>query len=107
MPTPRQHQSNADRQKAYRQRQRQARSEEQAAKRLPPLPAIPTLPGMARWKALHAQASAALDTMQAEMQSYYDDRSETWQESERGTAFQEMLDQVEETRSAIDDLTLD
>jgi len=32
--------------------------------------------------------------------------SETWQESEKGEAFQEVLDRVEEARSAVDDFTL-
>ena len=90
-----------------RQRQQQARSDEQQAKGLPPLPAIATLPGMARWKALHAQASAALDTMQAEMQDYFDVRTEAWQQSDKGAAFQEMLDQMEQARSAVDGLTLE
>lgn len=67
---------------------------------------MPPLPGMARWKALHEQACAALDT-KGEMQGYFDDRSEAWQEGEKGEAFQELLDRVEEARSAVDDLTLE
>ena len=42
--------------------------------------------------------------MQAEMQGYFDERSETWQE---GEALQELLDRVEETRTAVEDLSLD
>ncbi len=65
------------------------------------------MPSLARWKALHEQARAALDTMQSEMQGYFDDRSEAWQEGDKGEAFQELLDQVEDARSAVDDLTLE
>ncbi len=107
MPTPKQYESRADRQKAYRQRTQQARMQEQEAKGLPPAPPVPTMPSIARWKALHEQARAALDTMQSEMQGYFDERSETWQEGEKGEAFQEILDRVEEARTAVDDLSLD
>jgi broad specificity phosphatase PhoE len=81
--------------------------QEQEAKGLPPAPAIPTMPSMARWKAPHEQARAALDTMQEEMQGYFDDRSEAWQEGEKGEAFQEILDRVEEARTAVEDLPLE
>ena len=107
MPTPKQHDSRADRQKAYRQRTEQARRDALAAKNLPATAPIPTMPSIARWQALHDQARAALDTMQAEMQGYFADRSEVWQEGEKGAAFQEVLDRVEEARAAVDDLSLD
>jgi hypothetical protein len=45
--------------------------------------------------------------MQSEMQGYFDDRSEAWQEGEKGKAFQEILDRVDEARSAVDDLALE
>lgn len=86
MPTPRRHTDQAARQKAYRERQEAARLAALAAKNLPPAPAIPTMPGEKRWAALTAQARAALETMQREMQDYYDERSETWQEGEKGAA---------------------
>ena len=107
MPTPKQYDSPAARQKAYRQRTQQARTQEQEAKGLPPAPPIPTMPSLARWKALHDQARAALDTMQSEMQGYYDERSEAWQEGEKGEAFQEVLDRVEEAKTAVEDLSLE
>ena len=59
------------------------------------------------WKALYEQTRAALETMQSEMQGYFDERSHTWQEGEKGEAFQEILDRVEETRSTLDDLALE
>ena len=107
MPPPRQHNTNAERQAAYRQRQAEARRHEQKAKGLPAAPPIPTMPSMARWRALHEQARASLQTMFEEMEAYRDERSEQWQEGEKGVAFQEMLDRVEEAFSSVDELTLD
>lgn len=94
MPQPRQHADHAARQRAYRARQAQARAAEQQAKGLPPTPPLPTIPARARWQALLAQARVALETVEAEMLAYYDARSEPWQESERGSALAEDLDQL-------------
>lgn len=107
MPTPKQYADRAARQKAYRERMAQARQEEQEAKGLPSAPPIPSLPGTARWKALHAQAVAALETMQAEMQGYFDDRSEAWQEGDRGEAFRDRLDDVEAALDALNLIALE
>jgi hypothetical protein len=63
-------------------------------KGLPALPAIATLPGRARWQASLTAAQALLEQVSQEMQSYFDDRSETWQESERGEQFTEHLEAV-------------
>ncbi len=92
MPTPQIYANPAEKQKAYRARQEAARRQLLQAKNLPPAPAIPTIPGEARWQALNAHAIAALQTIQSEMQAYYDDRSETWQESDKGEEFQERID---------------
>ena len=107
MPTPKQYDSRADRQKAYRQRTEQARQDALTAKNLPATAPIPTMPSMARWRALHEQARATLQTMYDEMETYRDERSEQWQESDRAEQFQGMIDRVEEVRSAVDDLTLE
>lgn len=95
MPTPRQHSSSAARQAAYRARQAEARQEERAAKGLPPAPAVPTMPGTARWAALIETARAAIETACEEMRSYHDDRSEEWQEGEKGAALQDRIDALE------------
>jgi hypothetical protein len=100
MPTPRQHTDQAARQKAYRERQRQARETELAAKGLPALPAIPTMPGRARWTAMLDQARAMLGTMREEMETYHDERSEEWQESERGQEFTANVEAVSELADA-------
>lgn len=86
MPQPRQHTDNAAKQRAYRARQADARRSEQQAKGLPPAPPLPTLPSHARWQALLAQARLYLETARDEMQAYYDDRSDTWQQGDRAAA---------------------
>ena len=104
MPTPRRYANPAARQAAYRQRQAAARTHELAAKGLPPLPAVATLPGHRRWNALLQQAARLLGTVEEEMQDYYDQRSDTWQASERGEAYEERLQRIQETRVAAEEL---
>lgn len=104
MPTPRQYTNHAERQAAYRARLAAARKQEQETKGLPALPPVASLPGVARWQALSRQAVLLLDRAQEEMQAYYDQRSERWQESERGEAFLERLDALQELREAAEQL---
>ena len=91
MPSPKKHGSHAKRQAAYRQRCRQAREAELADRGLPASPAIPTMPGTARWNATILRAQALLESVRAEMEEYHAERSDAWQESERGDAFTERL----------------
>jgi hypothetical protein len=100
MPTPKQYTTSADRQRAYRQRQAQARHQLHVHG-LPAAPAIATMPSEARWRAMHQQALAALTTLHTEMQDYHDARSEAWQESERGEAF---IERQEALESVLDEL---
>lgn len=104
MPTPRRFANQAQRQAAYRQRAATARRQEQEAQGLPSLPAVATLPGDPRWRAMGRQALHLLDTMHTEMQEYYNQRSETWQDSERGEAFQERLQALQEAYDVFADL---
>ena len=97
----------AERQRRWQERRKVARLAELAAKGLPPAPLIPTMPSRERWKALQEQARAALQTMQEEMQSYYDDRSDKWQESDKASEFQERIDQVETALAATQEIGLD
>jgi hypothetical protein len=101
MPQSRQYADNAAKQRAYRARQAQARQEERRAKGLPPSAPLPTLPSRARWDGLVEQARQALELARDEMQTYYDDRSAAWHESERAAAFLEYLDQLQ---AVLDDL---
>lgn len=91
MPTHRQHADQAARQAAYRRRLAETRRKELEAKGLPSLPPVASIPGHPRWQALTQQAVLLLHTVQEEMQDYFDARSETWQQGERGEAFIESL----------------
>jgi len=104
MPQPRRHPDNAAKQRAYRARQDLARQEQQQAKGLPPLPALSTVPARARWQALLTHARLALETVQTEVQTYWDERSEAWQESGRGAAMAEELEQLVVVLDALADL---
>jgi hypothetical protein len=106
MPQPRKHASAAARQAAYLSRREQSRQVELRAKGLPMLPAIATLPGWPRWKASFAAAQALLATTLSEMQEYFDERSESWQEGERGEDYQDRLALVEAALDAVGELTL-
>jgi hypothetical protein len=91
MPRPRKHTDNAHRQAAYRRRQRQVVLRQLEAKGLPALPAIPAMPGWRRWNQAMAHAENLVTVVQGEMESYYDDRSEAWRQSDRGEEFQQKL----------------
>jgi hypothetical protein len=96
MTPPKQPRSNAERQAAFRHRRRQELAALQASKGLPALPAIVTIPGWRRWRQVLEQAEQALRDVHNQMQSYYDDRSEEWQESDNADEFIEKMDAVEE-----------
>jgi hypothetical protein len=104
MPQARIHASAAARQAAFRARREQARQQELAAKGLPASPSIPSLPGWARWRASFVAAQALLSETLSEMQDYYEERSESWQESERGEEHQEKTASVEAVQDALGDL---
>jgi hypothetical protein len=92
-------QTPAQKQQAYRDRLKQ-----RALGNLPAAPIIANIPPERRWKALQDQARTALQTMLDEMTTYHQDRSDTWQDSERGEAFQERLDTLTEIVENLDDL---
>ena len=106
MPQARKYADRAEQQSAYRQRCEQARKAELAAKGLPPLPAIATLPGWPRWNASMKAAHELLIRTLDEMQVYFDDRSEVWQESERGEEHQERIDALETVLDALGEIAL-
>lgn len=95
----------AARQQRYRQRQAHARRAEQQSKGLPALPAIPTMPGNSRWRATLLSARAMITQTNDEMSNYYDDRSETWQESEQGEQFAERQEMIEAVLAQLEELT--
>ena len=98
---------NAERQAAWRKRQAQAHKAALAAKGLPASPPISNLPGTVRWKAQHVLVLTTLEAMRAEMQSYFDDRTERWKDGERGEAMTERLEQLDDIIAVTAELPFD
>lgn len=86
MPQTRQYASNAERQAAYRNRSTMTPVDQPFS----------SPPGRVRWRRLSQQAEQSLSVVQVEMQTYYDSRSERWQESDRAEEFQERLETLGE-----------
>lgn len=103
MPTPRRYKNHAERQAAYRQRLADARSKERLCQSEKSL-IIAAAPGRPRWRSLLQQAQLALQQVVLEMETCYEQRSEAWQDSERGEAFLERLEEVREALDATEGL---
>lgn len=106
MPRTRQHANQADKQRAYRERQKQARIAEQQAKGFPVRPTLPTVPALPRWKALIESSREQIEIVRDEMQIYFDERSEKWQESEKGEEHQNRMESLESALSALDEIDM-
>lgn len=106
MPQPKLHASAAARQAAYRKRCEQERRIELASRGVPALPAIPTMPGWSRWNTALRLAQDLIERTHSEMELYFDDRSEAWQESDRGEEHQNSMGIVQATLDAMSDLLL-
>ncbi len=104
MPQPRKYLNRAAQQAAYRQRQVGVQQELLSLKGLPPLPAIPSMPGQARWRAIISQAQTLLSQASDEMQSYYDDRSEQWQDGPRAEELLARLERLQEAVAQLQDI---
>lgn len=104
MSRPKKHASGAQRQAAYRARCRHARQIELSARGLPPLPSVPSMPGWPRWNAAFRLAHGLIEGAERELQDYFDARSESWQESERGEEHQERMECVESVLDALEPL---
>lgn len=91
----RQYASGAERQAAYRKRVQEAQRTRMKERGLPALPAIPTMPGTARWQGGLTHALNYVQSVHTEMQDYYDCRSQAWQESEKGELFSDQLESLE------------
>jgi hypothetical protein len=105
MPQERKYASSAGRQAAYRKRCERARRIEMAAKGLPALPAIPTIPGWPRWSASIEAARVLVERIVDEMQEYFDERSEEWQEGDKAEAYQEKIDSIHTLLDAFGEMT--
>ncbi len=104
MPQLRKYGTRAEQQAAYRKRRAISEQQLLAQKGLPVLPAIPTMPGNARWRAMIEQAHTLLSTAAEEMQDYYDDRSEPWQEGPRAEELLAKLEHLHESMTPLEDI---
>jgi hypothetical protein len=100
----RKYHTDAERQAAYRCRQAHARTEELAVSGLPPLPTIATIPGTVRWNGALRWCIALLTLVRDEMAAYYEQRSEAWQEDDRGAAHQQRIETIEAAIDALEAL---
>lgn len=94
--------TNAQRQAAYRKRKKQAMEVLLTAKGLPALPSISSVPGWPRWNQAMMQVEMLMTQIQSEMEDYHDQRSERWQESEKGYEF---LQKLEDLNAALEAVT--
>jgi len=97
MTTPRQYATDAERQAAYRARRA-------AATEAKSLPIPPPAPGYRRWAVILEQVQGQLEVVAEEMADYRDERSDTWQNSERCERFTERLEALEEFIELLRDL---
>lgn len=104
MPQPAKYPNPAARQAAYRARREQAVRDQAQQRGLPALPPLPTMPGMARWNAALTLAHRLVEEVSEQMQTYFDQRSEAWQDSDRAQDFIARLEAVEQAREALDQL---
>ena len=104
MSTEKQREQIAIRQQRFRHRQAVARRTEQQAKGLPALPAIPTMPGNARWSTMIEQAHTLISEAVEEMQCYHDDRSEQWQDSAKAEELLARLEHLQETMAQLQEV---
>jgi predicted phage tail protein len=63
------------------------------------------MPGERRWSLMQKQARETLQAMHEEMQGYHEERTEDWQESEKGEALQARMDALESIIADLDALT--
>src|SRR3990172_4909080 len=104
MPTPRKYESSAERQRAYRHRRGVQVEAQLNSRGIPPLPAIPSMPGHRRWKAMVNQARFLLENVVDEMRAYQQARSDEWQDSEQADEFAVALESAENAANALADI---
>jgi hypothetical protein len=62
------------------------------------------MPGTVRWRQAVAQAHGLLAMVEREMEDYFSDRTEEWQDGERGESFQERIDALTEAKDMVEAL---
>jgi hypothetical protein len=95
MPTPKRYESAKERQAAYRLR---------CKARAGAAPVAPSTPGPRRWEMMRRQALSLVETVAQEMETYHDQRSEQWRDSERAEAFAETLESLADIATALRDI---
>ena len=103
MPQTRIHSTNAQRQKAYRERNRLGQ-QGQLNLSVPAAPALNNIPAEKRWRALMELAKHSLAIAGEEMEAYESDRSEKWKEGEKGEAFTDRMQTITQLAEDIADL---
>jgi hypothetical protein len=97
--------SNAERQKAFRDRRKQQAAGAFAPAPLPAKPRI-SVPAVKRWDSLKSRAVENLEQLRDELQEFFDERTEEWQEGERGQVYSDRIDAVESLLSDLEGLEL-
>lgn len=105
MPQKRKYQSDSARQAAYRSRKAEDRKQALADPRLPSLPVLSTMPGTVRWNTVIRRCTDLLALVRDETASYYEDRSEAWQEGDRGAAHAERVESLTELVDGLEELS--
>lgn len=99
MPRTRKYQTNGERQAAYRRRCAQVTDVGVCA-------LLPSALGRRRWRAMVNKALLLLEGAASEMQEYFDQHSESWQESQAGESLAEMLESVQDAVASVEDIPL-
>jgi hypothetical protein len=106
MPTPRKYANSAERQAAYRARRALLSKRQPLTQKSGSGDSrVPSRPGFRRWRSMIEQTHSLLQTVKEEMQLYYDERTEHWQESERGEEHSETMEMIEEIVCLMQDLS--
>jgi hypothetical protein len=106
MPTPRKYANNAERQTAYRARRPlPSHSQSKSQKSTTGDSHVSPRLSYRRWDAMIEQSLSLIRTVKEEMQLYYDQRTDRWQESERGGKHAETMETIEEIVYLMQDLS--
>jgi hypothetical protein len=102
MPQPKRHRNAAAKQRSYRQRLEAKFGASVCPAQTPKASPVSVIPSTARWRAMREHAVGLLGNLKTEMENYRADRTGNWQESEKGEAFQEKLDLLQEAVAILD-----
>lgn len=92
----------AQKQAAYRARCAAQRQEELASKGIPK---VPSMPGYRRWDVMRRHALCLMEQVACEMESYYEEKSERWQDSERGEVFAEVMESIADIAATLKEIS--